>query len=675
MIIRENSERFKNINQSITFDHDKDGQHIDLNQMISAQGKHIALASGNMFESLAKTNPELFNTAKLKQLKASENLAKDFKDYLDWLYDIQKGSIEEFVKEHPNYDTDYNDSNLYNATFNTVMTKSIDTDETVLRSKGISEEDIKKAIYSEYIPEAADEEAIQKILSLRIKNNKILTDSLTKMIRMNYKIFELTEAEASSLIEDLEDDETNNEGIAKIKEAFKDPKILNKFRLGNNNFDFRSVGGACIFLSSDDSIKFTQHPAKNLDRIFKYDAIIVGHGEETRGSSVYRAIEIADKQLASKYAKSAVMNVDKLNTMITNNEYKGEYRNDPDSQARLMALKQKLNSIIRILNKVNDKNLDELIDLSNQVLESINIIVIHLSDLLKTRVEIECLMSIKNSAKKINNYVKARHDPKLAMKNGSASDWTVQPIDTLQASGLDTIVDILRQLKKEGFKKIFVGACNPGGIRLPKDLANDKDFSVYYGTANVYLESIYEFPEYQSILEMECILDSALDRYGRHYEDMSVGELYMEYARLTESVITEGKITDKLKTIAKRAWEIITTIWRKVVGFIKKVLATIIEKLSKKFSKASKMKKPIKTSYIEIKNDKPVVTEVTISNTQELNKIVRDRIINLQNWAKKTLSEQDRINSKLQNELNKRKLSSTDSSVKESSFFDDIIFI
>ncbi len=671
MIIREDSQRFKNINKSIKFDNTKIYKRE--NQYIANDGKQISLASGNFFESLAKTNPEAFNTAKIKQLKASENLVKDFCDYLNWLYDSQMETVDEFIAKHPKYEEIKDENNLFLSTFNTTIAQAMRIDEQILLSKGLSEKEVKKTLFSEYIPDNLDEEGIQRILNLRIRNNKVLTDSLTKMIKMNYKIFELTEAEASSLIEELEDDETNSEGIAKIKEAFKNPKILDQFRMGNN-FDFRSIGGACIFLSNNDSIRFSQHPSKNLSRIFKYDAIIVGHGDEIKDSSISKAMEIGDKKLATKSAKDAIQYTDELNALIDKDLAAGRY-NSFDSQINFMAFKQKLNTIYKLLNKVTDDNLDELTELTNDIMKSIELMVIHLSDILQNKKEVEALARIRVCAKKINSYVKARNNPKQAMRDGRSRDWTVQPINTLQASGLNTVVDILRQLKKEGFKKIFVGACNPGGIRLPKDLTNDKDFSVYYGTANIYLESIYEFPEYQSILEMECILDSALDRYGRHYKDMSVGELYMEYARLTESVITEGKITDKLKIIAKRAWEINTTIWRKVVEFIKKVLATIIEKLSKKFSKAGKMKEPIKTSYIEIKNDKPVVTEVTISNTQELNKIVRDRIINLQNWAKKTLSEQDRINSKLQNELNKRKLSSTDSSVKESSFFDNIIFI
>lgn len=673
MIIREDSQRFINKKRSIKYEDPLQ------NRDLYKDGKIISFASGNVFESLAKTNPELFNTAKIKQLKASENLVKDFTDYLTWLYNNQAESINDFQNKHPGNQTTQDELNLCMETFNVVVVGGMAKDEQVLIDKGLSEDEIKKTLFSEYIPEGLDEEAIQKILDLRIKNNKILTDSLTKMIKMNYKIFELTEAEASSLIEELEDDETNNEGIAKIKEAFKNPKILDKFRIGKNNFDFRSIGGACVFLSDDDSIKFTQHPSKNLSRIFKYDAIIVGHGSEVEGSSVSKAIEIADKNFVTKSLSEAIG----YTTNIINNANNiADYINqtDPSKQDAidiLIGIKDWLKSINTLIRKayLDQKDIDKLLYLSNNAYQSITDLIMNFTDQLKFMESLNDAKKAQMHIKKIDSYIKAKNNPKQAMKDGGSRDWTVQPIDTLQASGLDTIVDILRQLKKEGFKKIFVGACNPGGIRLPKDLANDKDFSVYYGTANVYLESIYEFPEYQSILEMECILDSALDRYGRHYEDMSVGELYMEYAKLTESVITEGNIGDKLKTIAKRAWEIITTIWRKVVEFIKKVLATIIEKLSKKFSKAGKMKKPIKTSYIEIKNDKPVVTEVTISNTQELNKIVRDRIINLQNWAKKTLSEQDRINSKLQNELNKRKLSSTDSSVKESSFFDDIIFI
>lgn len=43
--------------------------------------KELSFISGNMFESLALSNPELFDMYKLKQLQYSEDLFKDFDEY------------------------------------------------------------------------------------------------------------------------------------------------------------------------------------------------------------------------------------------------------------------------------------------------------------------------------------------------------------------------------------------------------------------------------------------------------------------------------------------------------------------------------------------------------------------------------------------------------------------
>ena len=57
-------------------------------------GYKYSYYSGNMFESLASTNPELFETKKLEQIMQSKNAVIEFNDYV---FDAMSKDIDRYV--------------------------------------------------------------------------------------------------------------------------------------------------------------------------------------------------------------------------------------------------------------------------------------------------------------------------------------------------------------------------------------------------------------------------------------------------------------------------------------------------------------------------------------------------------------------------------------------------
>lgn len=637
----------------------------------AVNAKQMSYGRNNAFESLAGSNPEEFDKEKLKAIKNSKNIVAEFDEYFNIVLGSQGDKLAKFFNNGF-------ELNKYYELFNISVLKSLMTDfQNLVENFDLSAEDAAKAVYRDFVPEALSEAGVRKLIDIRLKNNQLLTDALIKMIKHNYKVFNLTETEAVSLIDDLNNDATNHEAIGKIKEFMQDPAKLNKFKMGKNNYDFRSIGGGCMFLSDTDNIKFSSHPSKNLDRIFKYDAIIIGHGSEDKDSSVHRAKDIADKNFVKKSLQNSLYSLSAITKTQQSAIDNGYFNNNDaklvnESTEALRRFIKELESIIK-----QDVNYDDTDKLYKEIIRIMD------NNIFYDKV-LKDLNYAKSNIKKAQNWFKSKADPKTAMKDGGSANWTVEPINTLKRSGLNTIIDIIRQLKNEGFKNIYIGACNPGNITLPADIRNDKNFKVTCGSASVWLENEIDPEVYSSILEMEYNIDKMFDIYGREYENCSYNELCRISDELRQELyLTEG-VSDVLRSIIKKAGQIIVSIWNKVIGVLKEVITKIYSFIRSKFDKNYKLKEPIKTTVINVKGGKPVATEVTITDSAEIEKISREsfnsikNFINIQNQQEKqwmSKIERDIAAGKFSHHANGKIVDVKYRDVKESAIFRNIIFI
>ena len=72
----------------------------DVSKVRGYNDKRHSLTSKNVVESLAKTNPELFNKSKLMQIQASENIADEFNKFIENILQVIFKKID-IVEDSP----------------------------------------------------------------------------------------------------------------------------------------------------------------------------------------------------------------------------------------------------------------------------------------------------------------------------------------------------------------------------------------------------------------------------------------------------------------------------------------------------------------------------------------------------------------------------------------------
>ena len=690
IVYREDVEKFRSMNRGSLADR-------KAAKMDPTKAQALSFASGNTFESLAKTNPEEFNLKKLKALKNSENLVRDFNLYYQGINDEINRKANSASEKYTAVTK--GDAQAAGYMFNTTVFASLIADARALTSQlGDFNADVFSTINKMYLPEALTEEGCKKLIDLRIKNNKLLTDSLVKMLKNNYQALNITSAEAASLIEGLENDETNNQAIGKIKDFLLDPKKLEKFRMGKYNYDFRPIGGGCIFLSQDPSIQFSQHPSKNLARIFKYDAIVCGHGgySENSSSSTAKSIKAGNSKNLKEFhdaieeMKSAI---DEIQSKRLNDrkEFEKEYSEEFGTKSKknldamyakeTARMKKELTNLDNLMNKFWASNPKLTLTKLKAVAA---LLTQYQNQFINTEDEekIKIFAKAYNSLIKIQNQAKAEIDPKQAIKDGTSTDWTVQPISTLKTSNNTRMIDVIRALKKEGFKNIFIGACNPGNVQLPADIRNDKNFKVSMGSSSVYLESTDA--DDQTIADLE-ILEATFDSYieDNRYRRMSIDELFTEYDYL--NMVIYESVGSAIKAIVSKAIQIIAAIWKRIVEFFRNIYGRIKEFISSKFGDKSKTKtkKPVEVWVISMNGDKAKFDKKTCNSPEEIMNLIQSGNATISAYIKDRSAKENDYIKKLQDLVNSGKLKKDQPKAQpqqqtekhESSIFDGVIMI
>ena len=631
--IHEDSERLRNINFrdgnnaswkpketdkliKTIFYSTKDGKDIKkfIKDNNDERRKQVAYNSGNTMESLAKTNPELFNNTKLKALQASENLVKDFNEYMASVYgnDIDRfGRFVESIKTERNYkEIEKQFKTQFNQSFHVALYERYKD----LMERGVDEKEAARIASSEYFPESLDEEGIRKAINLRIANNRCLTDNLTVMLRQNYALLNLSKAEAEALIQDLGDDNTNNEAIGQIKQFLQNPELLEKFRMGKNNYDFRPIGGAVLFMSADNDVQFSEHPSKNLAWIFKYDAIVSGHGSSLKGIEYddnEERYEDRDSDAANTTAKDIINSNRNFRTMLNDIAISFSIMNK-DVLSSKVIIKGKP-AFTKCYYNFSDFKTGKLRLSTNQIknllLTARNQIAKYAQSESKNK-----SLSEQEITKAMNLCYKAYQtrystkNPEQAIKDGASANWTIQPISTETQSNLTRVIDVVRALKAEGFKNILISSCNPGGIELPKDIRNSSDFKVTYATSSILKEE-YIDPDLIELEMLEEQLNMISLELNSPYRNMSINELYAEYDALCIQYPINESIIDKLKEFAKKAWQIIVELWRRIINFVKMLIQKIKELFVRTFSKHAntKFEHPIEVHCITLSGDKAAI--------------------------------------------------------------------
>lgn len=527
--------------------------------------------SGNMFESLATTNPEAFNDAKLEAILNSKNLVNDFHEYFASIINKDMNRYLAFIKEYAEK-TDDEFLNVFYKDYNVTHYGIIQRDLEYLR-KVVPDDQIMLVLFNTYIPDALSEEGIKKLIRIRLANNQILINALMRMMEANYDAFNISICEAQDLMNTLKDKDHQTEAIANIRDMFKNPKVLENFKDDRGNYDFRPIGGAYLVIRDKLELQGAA-PAKYLQNLFKYDCIVYSHGnvfEDERSGPI--AASLTSKhtiisQLA--FIMDKMRNDKEFNSIV-----------DKKLLAKVNEVTQKvLNMNKRLFINMNDLNIiyDLLKDLWNDMIKFTNTIPV--SDTNGQEIMYSWIRAI-------DYYLQPIYDKNNKMQNlkdGRSGRWTIQPVNTITQKNVTHVIDLLRALKKEGFRNIMIMACNPGSVRLPLDIACDKEFNVTMGLHSVLIENLIDNEDH-----MEYLNENLID---------TMKQTFINISRAI------GKLTDRC---------------RDRFDFIRKNVIAIIDK---KF-KNNKFK-PVSVGTVKINGEKSSYIEIKCSNPDQLKKAILD---------------------------------------------------
>lgn len=433
-------------------------------------GYKYSYYSGNMFESLASTNPELFETKKLEQISQSKNIVREFNDYV---FDAIVNDLDRLAaftdKNLNNKDYDKLFANEFNLSIHTLIVNDI----RELDKEGIPMDKIFGIIASNYLPEGLSEEGAKRLIRIRLLNNQLLINSLLKMLEDNYTLLNISTIEAEKLKKGLNSDQSGKT-IGEIIRIMKNPKTLKSFKDGSN-YDFRSIGGAYMFIShglEDEGA----HPSKYLSYMFKYDAIVVTHGFETPRSRLNNPVS-AFILNTNKNTVHDIMAIIKAysNAQYYKKNYKDLCKRSKIIYDKLETVYESPNisrSVLQSIGKDVSDFMDYLVDLYNETNDDA---------IYDYHIKLDFMYQGIYSKEHIGQN----------MIDGKSSDWTIRPVNTLRKKNLTHVIDVVRALKDEGFKNVMLIVCNPGSIRLPLDIKLDPSFNVTMGTYSVLKEASF----------------------------------------------------------------------------------------------------------------------------------------------------------------------------------------
>ena len=453
-------------------------------------GERLAMSGDNIFESLATSNPEAFDTAKLEAILESKDIVNDFNKYLSTIISGDFDRFQAFLKEYEGKNSKEDNAkfnNEYYKDFNIMNVGVFRSDIEYLSKLFENGEEFMKVLFSTYLPDGLDEKGVKRLIRVRLANDKLLTDALMKMLEVNYDLFNINSCEAQGLLKNLGNNNTKGQAISDVRELFKDPKVLENFKDDRGNYDFRPIGGAYLIMR--DKLEWQgAAPAKYLQNLFKYDCIVYSHGSY---SQFERSRKVLDTVLNPN--SFILKNVYALLDHLEKDENYNKYATDK-------------------LKKQTSYTLDEVDNLAGELflpLDKLDYVYDLLKKLFETMIDIAHSTNDPELAdwmyaycSLIDSYMQPISDKHNIIRNkidGRSSEWTIQPVNTLTQKNVTHAIDLLRALKKEGFKNILLMSCNPGSVLLPMDIRCTPFFKVTMGTHSVLIEALTDGNDYKNM--------------------------------------------------------------------------------------------------------------------------------------------------------------------------------
>lgn len=513
---------------------------------------------------------------------------------------------------------------------------------------GITQDTIVNIITNSVYTPTNNPDEVRAVLNARASYNRTITSILQTALEMNYQFLGLSKDEAQIMINQIgKSDNDRNKVMSIIRERLRDPEVIQKAKRGYG-FDLSEFNGGKIIYAPEaiDLQKFG-----NLEYMFQsameYDMVVISHGNIS-------AKEITDnqqriKEQAQKTIKNKLDAIGDIKRQI-DSEYNRAGSNMSPEEQRIMGsivneIKEYEHLTNRIGNRVmeyesylytlhalggdsalqssdylalksqHDEDAENIESYNQKILDILDEIRYVDSKYTETAERVKALhryrMELEKQVVKINSYVNRSGGDTIKLfrhkRYRKHLRWVCMPVTTPGGVTCTDVNTLLRQLIKEGYKKIKLFSCNPGHYELDRDIKNMPGVTINMGTNVVILESANEYAKIDSILESaEHQLITFCNQNQIDYNDTSyLNECTTFIISNTSEVINEGLIAnawESIKTFIKKFIGFIVSLFRKMISFIR----TIVNKIKSFFSDArsdfKNISDPVQVHYMMIEN-------------------------------------------------------------------------
>ena len=505
-----------------------------------------------------------------------------------------------------------------------------------LTNLGYSESEAKKYLIGQYYEKTEDPEKIREIIKARLKYNEQTIKLLQGMLKTNAKLLGLTETAAEMIAGSMEQDgDIGRQNIKLVKENLA--KLLDDKKYKKSHYyDYRPIGAGCLIFSdvSDQLLmKFfsiKENKDMVLQRLLHYDVVVLGHGGSLTGG------DLALEKIINEYTAK----IQRLEADAADNPKFNRYYLQTLTLVNRVIAKLKQLSDSRTNNYIGPDECDKLVKFYTGIAD-------------KTLKCNEKFVKSENVNEYKSEYKQLVKEYTNAIKTDNNLFWYIQPTYSTQAGPFTDVTKLVDQLVKEGFKKIFLGCCNPGHHKLPKRIADSKDIQVAMGNNSV----IIEVCDYAVSSTDDEILHEAATNVCEAYDTIQ-NVAYMndiDLDSLDESCIAEahqyleddsnfiidegvGNVWTKIYGAVKRVIKGVLWLFRKIIEMVSNFIRMVFGRFKKKHNKKLKKKMKAKAAFVESAK----MIEYNVSSIKDIETVMINASNKMSAALKKASAEQTR---------------------------------
>lgn len=630
----------------------------------------LALASDDYHKvvqqhSIELTEPMMKEFNRLSSIKDDEEFIEEFNIWMnreiDRIYPFvsvsNRQELELLRSALGNYAKEYNDESGVSYALSMQTTRY----ELEQEYDDITDDEIKEILKENYFIKSDDPERVRKELKLRLAYNKKIMHMFNMMIKYNYEQLGIAKEEADRIANMFKSQDSDKyEAVAIIKNALDEN--TDKFEVKPNVYDLRKLNlglgkkAGVICISSNTPNDKMTILSRMIQKSLEWDCIVYSHGNTNPNiedinkyrtdlnTDLKKALEEDHKNEFFEYFQSSIF----MNFGSANENYKVYAEAIEDSLHNFFDFNYDKHGCIL---SISDDRSDISSDLLDKLIKEKPTTVKQIEDMLAADLE----ESVKKLTKyiytdsigtteapdkcfeEVMKYVEHEFfkDTLIPMCQLKALDeylcnhtdwvWTIQPTYTPKSGPFKTMNELVRELIHEGFKKILIFSCNPGGYEFPDDIKNSRVL-IKYGDASVVMENSEELDGYiteaELQLKMFCI-GADIDYTDDAYLSECFNNLDKNILALSEASKNNNTTWEDLKQIMKDIIAGQTHMFKQTIAFFKSI-SDKIKSVFKNITNKDRFIKPVKARFISINKSTGTayINKADVYNYDDLRKVV-----------------------------------------------------